>query len=172
MQPPSVTTPQLLLRPSEPADVDPLFDIQGNADAMRYTYIAPSREATAEYLARYAERFARDGFAPWTAILRSEERVVGWGGLNRDPKAPEWGVEVAYFFHSACWGRGLATELVRASLAHAAKLGLPEVVAFTRPANLASRAVLLKTGFRFLRHIPELERDQYSVECGSKPFSR
>jgi RimJ/RimL family protein N-acetyltransferase len=170
MQPPRVTTPQLLLRPPQPADVDPLFEIQGNPDAMRYTYIAPNPEATAEYLTRYAERFAHDGFAPWTAVLRGEERVVGWGGLNRDPRAPEWGVEVAYFFHSSCWGRGLATELVCASLAHAAKLGLPEVVAFTRPANLASRAVLLKTGFRFLRHVPE--RDQYAVACGTKPFSR
>ena len=162
MQPPSVTTPHLLLRPPEPGDVDPLFEIQGNADAMRYTYFAPSREATAEYVRSYADRFTQDGFAPWTAVLRSEERVVGWGGLSRDPKMPEWGIEVSYFIHPAYWRRGLASELVRASLEYAASLGISEVGAFTRPANLASRTVLLKAGFRYVRYVPELERDQYA----------
>jgi RimJ/RimL family protein N-acetyltransferase len=159
--PPEVTTPRLLLRAPEPADVDPLFEIQGNADAMRHTYVAPSRDASAEYLARYAARASLDGFAPWTAVLRDEARVVGWGGLNRDPKEPHWGVEVAYFIHPSHWGRGLASELVIASLELASALGLREVFGFTRPANLASRAVLLKTGFRFVGYVHELERDRY-----------
>lgn len=169
-----MATARLLLRAPEPADVTPLFEIQGDAEAMRHTYVAPSAQATAEYLARYAARFAEDGFAPWTAVLRDEARIVGWGGLNRDPAEPHWGVEVAYFLHSSYWGRGLATELVRASLELAAKLGLPEVVGFTRPANLASRAVLRKTGFRYVGHVPALERDQYVYRTGSgsSPFSR
>jgi [ribosomal protein S5]-alanine N-acetyltransferase len=164
-KPPTVTTSQLLLRAPEPSDVEPLFEIQGDTDAMRYTYSAPSPEATADYLARYAARFDEDGFAPWTAVLRSEDRVVGWGGLNRDPVQPHWGVEVAYFIHPGYWRRGLAGEIVTASLELASKLGLREVLAFTRPTNIASRAVLFKTGFRYVRYVPEIERDQYVVDC-------
>jgi len=144
--------------------VDPLFEIQGDREAMQYTYVAPDREATARHLASYAARFALDGFAPWTARLASEDRVIGWGGLNRDPKEPHWGIEVAYFLHRSCWGQGLASELVAAAL-HLAfrELGLPEVIAFTRPANRGSQRVLTKNGFAFVRHVPQLERDQYAV---------
>ena len=66
--------------------------------------------------------------------------------------------------HPAHAGRGFATELVRASLALAFdELALPEVWAFTRPANRASARVLQKCGFAFVRHVPALERDQYRV---------
>ena len=87
--PPTVQTPQLLLRGLVPTEVDPIFEIQGDADAMRHTYVAADRAATARYLEAYASRFAEDGYAPWTAVLRSEGRVVGWCGLNRDPNAPQ-----------------------------------------------------------------------------------
>jgi RimJ/RimL family protein N-acetyltransferase len=80
---------RLLLRAPEPADVDPLFAIQGDPAAMRFTFCSPSREATAAFLESYASRFHEDGFAPWTAVLLPEDRVVGWGGLNEDPRAPD-----------------------------------------------------------------------------------
>jgi RimJ/RimL family protein N-acetyltransferase len=162
--PPTVETCRLLLRAPTAADVDPLFEIQGDPRAMQFTFCAPDREATAERIAAYAARFAEDGFAPWTAVLRAEDRVAGWGGLNRDPEAPEWGPEVAYFIHPAYWGRGLATELVTASLDLAfRRLGLAEVGAFTKPENGASARVLRKTGFSFVRYVPELGRDQFAV---------
>lgn len=160
--PPTRETRQLLLRAPEPADVDGLFAIQGDASAMRHTYAAPDRDATARYIDAYAARFAEDGFAPWTVLLKNEPRIVGWGGLNRDPQAPHWGPEITYFIHRNHWGRGLATELVEAALLLAFQdLELPEVSAFTRPGNLASRRVLQKTGFEFVRYVTELERDQY-----------
>jgi ribosomal-protein-alanine N-acetyltransferase len=163
--PPTVKTRQLLLRAPDPADVDALFEIQSDPEAMRYTYVAPDRDATARYLEAYAARFSEDGFAPWTAVLHREGRVVGWGGLNRDPEAPEWGTEVAYFIHPSYWGRGLATELVQASLQLAfRRLGLKEVLAFTKRENLASQRVLEKAGFAYVCYVPELERDRYSVE--------
>jgi ribosomal-protein-alanine N-acetyltransferase len=119
-------------------------------------------------------RFAEDGYAPWSAVLRGDGRVVGWGGLNRDPKAPHWGTEVAYFIHPSHWGRVLATELVLAALQLAfGGLRLAQVLAFTRPENLASQRILRKTGFSFVRHVPELERDQYVVDlCGWEATAR
>ncbi len=135
---------------------------------MRFTYCAPDREATASYIESYARRFAEDGFSPWTVVFSAEDRVVGWGGLNRDPKEPQWGIEVAYFMDPRCWGRGLATELVQASLSHAFRdLGLPQVGAFTRPENRASARVLVKAGFTRVRFVPELERDEFQISAAS-----
>ena len=133
---------------------------------MQYTYCAPSREATARWIERYAARFSEDGYAPWTAILKTEGRIVGWGGLNRDPEAPHWGTEVSYFIHPSYWGRGLATELVRASLSLAFEsLGLGEVGAFSQPKNRPSQQVLRKAGFAWVRYVPELGRDQYTMKA-------
>ena len=162
--PPERRTSHLLLRAPEPSDVDPLFAIQGDPVAMRFTYCAPSREATVARLDAYAARFSEDGFAPWTALLAEERRVVGWGGLNKDPEAPGWGVEVAYFLCPSVWGRGLATELVQEALVHAFRdLGLPRVGAFSRPDNVASIRVLAKAGFARIRFVPSLERDAFEI---------
>ena len=131
---------------------------------MRFTWCAPDREATRAFLESHARRFAPDGFAPWTAVLSGENRVVGWGGLGRDPTAPQWGVEVAYFIDPAFAGRGLATELVGAALSLAfEELALPRVEAFVRPENAASVRVLEKAGLSRVRHVSELARDRYRI---------
>ena len=163
--PPTVETRQLILRAPTTDDVDALFEIQGNPETMRHTYVAPDREATGRHLEAYRARFSEDGFAPWTAVLQRENRIVGWGGLNRDPEAPEYGTEVSYFIHPGFTGRGLATEIVHASLRLAfCDLGLSEVLALSRPANHASQRVLEKAGFSFVHYVPELERNQYRVD--------
>ncbi len=97
--PPAVKTRQLLLRAPMADDVDALFEIQRDGEAMRHTYLAPDRDATLRHLEAYAARFSQDGFAPWTAVLEREKRIIGWGGLNRDPKEPEYGTELSYFIH-------------------------------------------------------------------------
>ncbi len=176
--PPTRRTPRLLLRAPEPADIDPLFAIEGNPDAMQHTFCAPSREATIAHIHSYSARFAEDGFAPWTAVLVEAEtgaaeqrnvakqRVVGWGGLNKDPNEPHWGVEVAYYFDPAYWGRGLATELVHESLALAFEdLDLEHVGAFAKPENVASVRVLVKNGFEQVRFVEELGRYEYRISA-------
>ena len=99
-------------------------------------------------------------------MLAAEDRIIGWGGLNKDPNAPEWGVEVAYYIDRAYWGRGLATELVRESLTLAfGDLGLDQVGAFAKPENAASVRVLVKAGFKRVRFVSELERDEFRVSA-------
>ena len=132
---------------------------------MRYTYLAPSEEECARRLRAHERLRTANGFAPWVAVLRGDGRVVGWGGLGIDPFDPGWGVEVSYFFHPAHWGRGLATELVRAAVEHGfAALALPAIGAFARPENTASIRVLEKCGFRLLGWEPALERNHYEIE--------
>jgi len=158
-------TPRLTLRAFRDEDVDPLFAIQGDRDAMRYTYAAPSRRDCAHRLHTFAALASTLGFAPWTAVLRTEARVIGWGGLSIDPFDPGWGIEVSYFLHPAYWGRGYATELVRASLQYGfATLALPAIGAFVRRDNVASVQVLEKCGFTLLRYEPRLERNVYEIQ--------
>lgn len=169
--PPTIETARLRLRGPRAEDLDALHRIQGDRDAMRFTFCAPDREATRRHVEAHAARFREDGFAPWTAVLAASGDVVGWGGLCRDPEAPHWGVEVAYYLDRAHWGLGLATELVEAALAEAfGRIALPSVGAFTRPGNRASARVLEKAGFRFQAFVPELGRNQYRV--GAREWRR
>jgi ribosomal-protein-alanine N-acetyltransferase len=159
-----VQTTRLLLRSFEELDIDALYEIQRDARYMRFTFWAQSREACAAWLRLYEDSREANGFAPWTVVHRSEERVIGWGGLNVDPHSPGWGIEVAYFIHPSYAGRGYATEVVRASLRHGfGDLALPRIGAFARPENRASARVLEKCGFRLLGYEPSLERDRYEA---------
>ena len=63
-------------------------------------------------------------------------------------------MELLYGLVADAWGRGLASELARESLRVAfAELSLPELVAFTLPDNLRSRAVMERAGFRYERDV-------------------
>ncbi len=126
---------------------------------MQYTHIDASLRNCRRRIAAHEWQRRRDGFGPWTILTRADNRIVGWGGLYTDPFDPGWGPEVAYFFHPDVWRRGYGTELVAASLELADRvLELPEVRAFARAENTASRRVLEKAGFEILRFVPEMER--------------
>lgn len=157
-------TPRLILRPFCDEDIAPLFAIMGDADAMQYTYTAPSEAACAQRLRAYAQLDSTLGYAPWTVLLRGEDRVIGWGGLNIDPFDPGWGIEVAYCFHPAFWGRGYATELVGTALSVGfGELAMETIVAFVHQENVGSARVLAKCGFQRVGYAPKLDRDHYEV---------
>jgi ribosomal-protein-alanine N-acetyltransferase len=158
----AVTTEHLLLRRFEESDLEALWPIHSDREAMRFTFCPATPEESSRHLRAYAALHDELGYAPWTAL--HGRRVVGWGGLNIDPFLSGWGPEVSYFFAPEVWGRGFAGELVRAALgcgfdAH----DLETICAFTRPENAASARVLQKCGFEKLRHVPELERDYYEI---------
>jgi ribosomal-protein-alanine N-acetyltransferase len=162
-----VRTANLILRDFEQGDLEPLYAIQSDAEAMRYTWIAPSREASAQRLQAYAAQKALLGYAAWTVVLAADNRVIGWGGLNIDPFDPGWGPEVAYFFHPAHWGKGYATELVRAALEDGfAAHSLEEIKAFAHPENLASIRVLTKCDFRQTDFVAHMNRNLYRITSG------
>lgn len=157
-------TKRLLLREFIDTDVDPLFEIQGNREHMKFTHWAESRAACEAWLRAYADARRTNGFAPWTIVDRSDQRIIGWGGLNVDPYAPGWGPEISYFIHPARQGRGFATEVVQASLHLGFRdVGLRRIAAFTMRENQASARVLEKCGFKFRRYEPTLERNHYEV---------
>jgi ribosomal-protein-alanine N-acetyltransferase len=157
-----IATPRLILRPPRLADVPALFEFLGDADAMRHTHVDASLRACRRRIAVHEWRRRRDGYAPWTVATKTDGRIIGWGGLYDDPFDPGWGVEVGYFLHPSAWGKGYASELVKACMAVADEaLQLPTVCAFARSENAASRRVLEKAGFEVVRFVPEMERLLY-----------
>lgn len=155
----TIATRRLLLDHAKLADVPRLFAFLGDADAMRHTHVVRSLKDCRRRVAVHEWCRRRDGCAPWVIRTKSEHRIIGWGGLFDDPFDPGWGIELGYWFDRAVWGQGYASELAAAAVTFAdEQLGLPQLRAFARPDNAASRRVLEKAGFTQERYVPELER--------------
>ena len=101
-----------------------------------------------EYLrSRLLAHYEAHGFGSYHVTLRETGEPVGLTGLiqRQGLDAPDLGYAVLEAHH----GKGLATEVARATLAHArGDLGLGRVVAFIDADNVASRRVLEKVGMR------------------------
>ncbi len=86
----------------------------------------------------------RDGEATFVVML--DESVIGVCGV--DPR--DDGLELGYWLGAAYWGRGYATEAVRAVIDHAfGELCHDTLAAGARVSNPASRRVLEKCGFQW-----------------------
>ena len=85
-------------------------------------------------------------------------RPVGRGGLNVTFLDGRPEVEVGWAVGRENWGRGIATEIARASLDEAGRLGLRGVVAFSRPENHASLRVIEKSGLARERELDHAGR--------------
>ena len=141
----SIETSRLILRRPTLSDVPRLFEILGDAVAMRYTHVDASLRHCRRRVAGHEWQRRRSGYAPWTVVTKIGARIIGWGGLYDDPFDPGWGVEIGYFFEPAVWGQGYATELTSACTAFAANvLRLPETWAFAE-----------------VRFVPEIDRLLY-----------
>jgi [ribosomal protein S5]-alanine N-acetyltransferase len=162
-----IETPRLMLRRPRLSDTITLFEFLGDPAAMKHTQVDPSLRHCRRRIAAYERNRRRYGYAPWTVIRKEDRRIIGWGGLYNDPFDPGWGPEVGYFFHPDVWGRGLASELVMASLDVADRVvRLPRVWAFARVENIASRRVLERAGFKYSRYVAEMERMLF---CRTRP---
>jgi RimJ/RimL family protein N-acetyltransferase len=100
-----------------------------------------------EMMERIEAHFVRYGFGLWAAELQETGEFTGFIGLNMPTFEAHFTpcVEIGWRLAPQFWGTGLATEGARAVLHHAfTDLALPEIVAFTVPANHRSRRVMEK----------------------------
>jgi RimJ/RimL family protein N-acetyltransferase len=149
-----VATARLIGRRPEPGDADawvrwytdPTIDEAAWPEHLRTADDARDRlDATIRHWERW-------GFGPWTAL--ESGAPVGKGGVSHTTVEGRPEVELSWYFDSAVWNRGYATELAREAVRVAFEvLELDDVVAFTTPGNGASRAVMEKLGMAYERDI-------------------
>jgi ribosomal-protein-alanine N-acetyltransferase len=134
-------TERLILRPYREDDLDDLATLLADPDVTRFlSYSRPrSREETAEKLHNILQHWRRHGFGIFVLLDRADGRFAGHCGVAD--------AELAYCLVKRSWGRGLATEAVRAVLRHAfERVGLPRVVGVAMAENVASQRVMAKSG--------------------------
>ena len=118
------------------------------------------------WAARLKVHWREHGFGRWVVEIPGEASFIGFVGLGTVPFEAYFtpAVEVAWRLARAFWGCGYASEAARAALDYGfGELGLPEIVAFTVPANLRSRRVMERLG---MSRAPEDDFDHPNVPEG------
>lgn len=140
-------TERLLLRRWKPSDRPALAALNADPAVMRYFPGTLSAAQTDHFIDVVDARFEVDGFGIWAVEAGGE--LVGFTGLSRPGFEAAFApaVEVSWRLARHAWGHGYATEAASLVLDDAfSRLGLREVVAYTTPVNLPSRAVMQRLG--------------------------
>jgi ribosomal-protein-alanine N-acetyltransferase len=146
---PTLTTARLLLRPWRDEDLPAHAEMNADPRVMEFFPSTVARAESNARVARYREHFDRHGFGMWAVEVPGEAPFVGFVGLAHVPFESHFtpAVETGWRLAREHWGRGYATEAARAARGFAfGPLGLDQVVAFTAPANVRSRAVMERLG--------------------------
>ena len=149
MRPPDTfETERLRLRVPVFSDAQRIFDTYArDPDATRYLIWQPHKtiEETHIFLKRCAEGRLNGNDFPWAVTLKESSELIGMVGLRLNG----FKADIGYVLARPYWGKGFATEAVRAILSWA--LAQPEVYrvwAMCDVDNLASARVLEKVGMK------------------------
>jgi ribosomal-protein-alanine N-acetyltransferase len=146
----ALETRRLRLRPFEPHDHAAHAAIYADPEVTRFLPGGPflgevAAVRSARSLSHFASHRAQHGWGVWAVVDKATGAVIGQCGLNVLPDGSD--VELLYALARASWGQGLATEAGRAALDHGFEsLGLPRIVAVTRPEHRASQRVMEHLG--------------------------
>jgi len=146
-----ITTPRLTLRTWRLDDAPAFHAMNQDPRVVEFLPGPMSMVQVEDFIAFQQALFARSR-ACYFAV-ESDGELAGFVGLKRHeadsplPFAPC--TDIGWRLAPAHWGKGIAGEAARACLAYGFdELGLEEIVSFTVPDNLRSRAVMEKLGMR------------------------
>jgi hypothetical protein len=143
------TTERLTVRHFHILDSDPIFQVFGDPEVMRFGDGVQTKEWVEDWLRTCLERYYQTwGFGPYAVAKRQSQDVIGYCGLFFFPDIngqPE--VEIGYRLARSAWGQGYATEAAGAVRDFAVStLGIKRLIAIIDPSNTASIRVAEKIG--------------------------
>lgn len=144
-----VATKRLILRQWRAEDLEPFAKLNADPRVMEFFPGLISKEESNAFIKDCFQHIDQWGWGLWAVSLVQTGEFVGFIGLREVSfkaaftPAVEIGWRLAYEY----WGNGYATEGAKATLRYGfEKLHLDEIVSFTVPANMRSRAVMEKIG--------------------------
>ena len=153
MNPPTLTTDRLILRPFEEADYPHAAAMWADEDVVRFIG-GRTRSAQDVWFACVRGRGMWDvkGFGNWSVIDRETGTYLGEAGFSDfcrgiEPDLSQW-PEAGWAFARASWGRGVGSEAVRLIHRWLDETWPGQSVCIIDEDHAASRRIAEKTGYQ------------------------
>lgn len=148
---PVIETERLRLRGWRDDDLDAYAALCADPDVMRFIADGSprTRDEVVEQMEQLRSGWTERGFGLWCAADRYTDLCLGFIGLAVPEFLPEImpSVEVGWRLARDAWGRGLASESARATVAFAFDdVGIDRIVSVAHADNRRSRHVMEKLG--------------------------
>lgn len=149
---PTIETRRLRLRRFTPDDLNNLCAIRSDPEVMRY--IGKGRPESVDQvqtaLNKVLAHWEQHGFGRWALIDKASDGLIGWCGLSHLENTED--VEIGYGIAKSHWGKGLTSEAGAVVIKWGFEdLGLDHIVGVAWPDNIASRRVMERLGFKFVK---------------------
>lgn len=146
-------TKRLILKKHKLSDFDNLLALRSDPDVMKY--IGDGSIHTEEQIRRFLTMTIpyqeKHGIGFCAAFEKASGNFIGQAGLFHIgylDTQPD--IEIAYRLHKKFWGKGYATELVKALIQWGFQyLSVNKLIAAAHPENMASQKVLKKAGLDY-----------------------
>ena len=150
------TTDRLRLRHFHILDAEPMYQVFGDPEVMRFGDGPQTKDWVNAWLRTCLEHYYQTwGFGPYAVVEKYDQGVIGYCGLFFFPDIngqPE--VELGYRLARSAWGRGYATEAAGAVRDFAFNiLGIQRLIAMIDPSNTASIRVAAKIGMQYEKDV-------------------
>ena len=157
-------TNRLILRELSQNDVDGLFELFSNHEAMRYLPGTKSRNEVMQWLALAFESYQTMNFGPLAVISKKANEFLGYCGLYRQKDVDgKDEIEILYGLIRRYWGMGYATEAAIGVYQYGkAELKLSSFISLIAPGNLRSMKVAKSVGMKFEKEI-QMWGNQYHM---------
>jgi len=164
---PRFETERLLLREFLARDREPFAALNADSRVMEHFPQVLTREESDALVDRIGQHWAEDRVGQWAVERRDDGSFLGFVGLAAPSFESDFTpcVEVGWRLAVDAWGHGYATEAARAALAFGFESrGLEEILSWTVPANVRSRAVMERIG---MTRDPADDFDHPNIAVGS-----
>lgn len=163
-------TERLIVRPFNLNDAAALHKIVSQEEVMKYL---PEDVMSLEEVRRIIswltdcyEKNTPECILKFTlaVVSKADQKLIGWCGLGPLEFSPEE-IEIFYGLSEDHWGKGMATEAVKAVLHYGFDaIKLDNIVAVTHPQNVASARIIEKLGMIYRKKIERLPEKYSSYE--------
>ena len=146
-----IKTKRIYLRRFTMDEADLLFQLDGDADVMKYITLGVPRtmdEVIEKSMPRILKSYQdKTDFGIFAAYLINSEKYIGWFQFEKDKEFKD-SIEIGWRLKKQYWGNGYATEVATALCELGIKMG-KTIVARAMIENLASIRVMEKAGLEF-----------------------